>query len=96
MDELRGMYAFAVLDFKRRRLILARDRLGMKPLYLATVAGGLAFASSIRSLLDLGASSDPNESALAEYLRFYKVAEPRTAYRAITTLPPGHVLTVEL
>lgn len=96
VHHLHGMYAFALYDLRRRRVVLARDRFGIKPLYVAAVPGGTAFASSIASLLALGVPGDPDEAAIAEYLRFYKVPEPRTAYRAIRALLPGHVRTIEV
>lgn len=93
--KVHGMFSFAIYDARKKQVVLGRDRLGIKPLYLARVPGGLAFGSSIRSLLDLGVSSDPNVSALAEYLQFYKVGEPSTAYQAIRTLLPGHTMTID-
>jgi asparagine synthase (glutamine-hydrolysing) len=92
---LHGMYAFAIHDSRQRRVLVGRDRLGIKPLYVAPLPGGMAFASSIASLLALGLSSDPDPAALAEYFRFYKVPEPRTAYGAISTLLPGHLLDID-
>jgi len=96
VDDLHGMFSFAIYDARRGEVLIGRDRLGIKPLYLAPIPGGLAFGSSIRSLLGLGVSGDPDVTALAEYLRFYKVGEPRTAYRDIRTLLPGHTVTIDV
>jgi asparagine synthase (glutamine-hydrolysing) len=95
VQHLRGMYAFAIWDAPRRRLLLARDRLGIKPLYVTRLEDGFAFASSIESLLGAGSSRDPDPEALAQFLRFQKVPEPRTAYRAVRALPPSHLATVD-
>lgn len=96
VDHLHGMYAFAVFDKREQQVLLGRDRLGMKPLYQASLPGGTAFASSIGSLLALGVSSDPDEAAIAEYLRFYKIPEPRTACRAITAVLPGSTVSLDI
>ena len=89
-----GMFAFALWDNERRELLLARDRLGIKPLLYAPLAdGGIAFASEIRALkahpgIDFGI--DPE--ALSEYLACLYVPAPRTIHRGIRKLPPGHWL----
>ncbi len=92
--KLAGMFAFGLWDRKERSLLLARDRLGIKPLVYASLPdGGLAFASEIRALsvhpgIDL--SIDP--AALSEYLACLYVPAPRTIHRGIRKLPPGHLL----
>jgi asparagine synthase (glutamine-hydrolysing) len=97
VHHIHGMYAFAVYDSRRQQVLLGRDRFGQKPLYLAPApGGGIAFASSIASLLALGVSRDPDPAGLAQYFRFYKVPEPRTAYRDISTLLPGHTLAIDV
>ena len=97
VHHLRGMYAFAIWDSERKRVVIGRDRRGIKPMYLASLPqGGLAFASSISALLGLDVSRDPNPGALAEYFRFGRVGEPRTAYREVRTLMPGHTLTIDV
>lgn len=94
-SHLHGMFAFALWDTERRRLVLSRDRLGIKPLFVAKLAQGLAFASSIAALAALPeVSREPDPVALAGYVRKYKVAEPRTAYRGVQTLLPGHTMTL--
>jgi asparagine synthase (glutamine-hydrolysing) len=95
VHHLRGMYAFAIWDASRRQLLLARDRLGIKPLYTAVLPDGVAFASSLESLLAAGASRDPDPQGLAHFLQFYKVPEPRTAYSGIRVFPAGHLALVE-
>ena len=89
-----GMFAFALWDQERKELLLARDRLGIKPLLYAPLAGGgIAFASEIRTLkehpgIDFGIDSE----ALSEYLACLYVPAPRTIHRGIRKLPPGHWL----
>lgn len=98
LDELDGMFAFALLDRRAGRLVLMRDRVGKKPLYYArTAEGGLAFASEPKALalcpgVDLGL--DP--SVLPELLVYGYVSTPRTLYRGIEKLPPAHRLVFEL
>ena len=92
---LQGMYAFAIYDAERRQVLLARDRLGIKPLYLTRLGNRVAFASSIASLLAAGASADPDPAGLVQYLRYYRVPEPRTAYRDVEALLPGHVAIID-
>jgi asparagine synthase (glutamine-hydrolysing) len=86
---LRGMFALAVWDTPRRRLVLARDRYGIKPLYYRCEGGELSFASEVRALprgeLDL--------DALEAFLAFNSIPAPLTIFREIRKLPPGHVLT---
>ena len=91
VDRLRGMFAFAVWDHRRQRLFAARDRLGLKPFYYRELAEGIAFASEIKALLELGQPPlDP--TALRDYLTYKYVPEPKTAYTGIRNLPPGHTL----
>jgi len=95
VTRLRGMFAFAIHDSRRRRLVLARDRLGEKPLYIARVAGGLIFASELRSLLASGlvpASFD--KSSLYTYFHYGYIPEPHTAIAGVRKLPAGHILSI--
>jgi asparagine synthase (glutamine-hydrolysing) len=95
-EHLRGMFGFAVYDATRRRLVLARDRLGQKPLYYWERDGGLAFASEVRSLREFpGFRADIDPAAVAEYLRLGYVPDPLCIYRGVRKLPPGHVLVWE-
>jgi asparagine synthase (glutamine-hydrolysing) len=91
---LRGMFAFAIWDGRRRRLFLARDRLGKKPLYLARTSAGLVFASELKALLPLmraGGLGEPrlDQRSLYDYLSLGCVPQPRTIYDGVTMLPPG-------
>lgn len=91
LPRLRGMFAFAVWDTQRRRLFAARDRLGIKPLYYREFEGGLAFASEIKALLELGVPPIDHE-ALRDYLTYRYIPSPKTVYQEIRELPPGHTL----
>ena len=94
LHRLRGMFAFAVWDTRRHRLFAARDRLGIKPLYYRQLPGGLAFASEIKALLELG-RPPVDESALRDYLTYRYIPAPKTVYGGIRELPPGHTLAWE-
>ncbi len=102
VHHLQGMFAFAVLDMRtspgcRPKLLLARDRLGIKPLYYALVSGVLLFASEVRALLvSQWLSPRLSEEALEAYLLFGSVAEPMTLVEGAFSLPPGHRLEVPL
>jgi asparagine synthase (glutamine-hydrolysing) len=97
VDRFRGMFAFALWDAGARRLLLARDRLGVKPLYYSEIPGtGLVFGSEIKSLLQDGdVPRDWRADALDAYLTLLYVPAPDTVYRAIHKLPPGHILVAE-
>ena len=93
---LDGMFAFAVWDRRRRRLMLGRDPLGKKPLYYWQGAGRLVFASEIKALLaDPGVPRRLDPSAIPAYLTFGYVPTPHTFFEEIKSLPPGHVLTAQ-
>ena len=92
-EALDGMFAIAIWDDRRKRLILARDRYGKKPLLYAEAAGRLWFASEFQALLaDAAISRDIDYEALDEYLSFMSVPAPLTIYKQIRKLPPAHVL----
>ncbi|MBX7221820.1 MAG: asparagine synthase (glutamine-hydrolyzing) [Blastocatellia bacterium] len=94
LDRLNGMFAYAVWDETTDTLLLVRDRLGIKPLYYVETADGIAFGSEIKSLLTLpGVKAELDQEALHEYLTFLWVPDPKTAFRGIRKLPPGHYLT---
>jgi asparagine synthase (glutamine-hydrolysing) len=95
VERVRGMFAIALWDDARHRLVLARDRLGIKPLYLAQLGEGLAFASELAPLLALGASSEPDAEAVADYLVLGYVPGERTGIAGARSLPPAHVLVQE-
>lgn len=93
IKRLRGMFAVALWDERRGRLILARDRYGKKPLYYAQHDGGLAFASEIQGLLVRPESDRTiDKIALARYLTYGYIGAPRTGFSAIAKVPPAHVL----
>jgi len=96
VERLRGMFAFAVWDGRNQRLFLARDRFGEKPLFLLEDAGGLYFASEIKSLLRLPrAKPAVNLSAVWDYLAYRYVPGPRTLFEGIRKLAPGTCATWE-
>jgi asparagine synthase (glutamine-hydrolysing) len=90
LDRLNGMFAFAIWDDHERRLFLARDRMGVKPLYYSRQGDLFAFASEIRALLPLNGAPELDKRALADYLTLLWVPDPRTAFKGIRKLPPGH------
>ena len=94
-ERLRGMFAVALWDRRRRRLLLARDRFGIKPLYLRRGTGGLAFASEIAPLLTLGADAEPDLPALAYIFRSGTSRTRATGLRGVRGLAPGTVLVWE-
>jgi asparagine synthase (glutamine-hydrolysing) len=94
VERLRGMFAFAIWDAPRKRLVLARDRLGVKPLYYAhNQDGTLWFASEIKSLLAADAvRAEVNYEALPDYLANRGVSGDETLFAGVRRLPPGHIL----
>ena len=90
LERLNGIFAFAIWDDRDRRLFLARDRLGVKPLYYTQRDGLFAFASELKALLPLIGRPTLDETALADYLTFLWVPDPKTAFSEIRKLPPGH------
>ncbi|MEK6274787.1 MAG: asparagine synthase (glutamine-hydrolyzing) [Actinomycetota bacterium] len=90
-DRLRGMFAIALWDSERSRLVLARDRYGIKPLYYREAADELAFASELRAL----PRGEVDLDALEAFLAFNSVPGPLTIFRDVRKLQPGHVLTWE-
>ena len=93
VERLRGMFAFAIWDARRRQLLLARDRLGVKPLYYTETGGSLLFASEIKSLLQAsGVATEPDPRGLRRYLTYRHPYGDGTLFKGIRQLPPGHVL----
>ena len=96
IHRLNGMFGFALWDARRRRLIVGRDRLGIKPIYIYRDAHRLAFASEAKALLALpGVSADIEPPALHAYLNLGYVASPMSLFRGIGKLPPATVLVAE-
>ncbi|MCW5632294.1 MAG: amidotransferase 1, exosortase A system-associated [Rubrivivax sp.] len=96
VERLRGMFAFVLWDRDRQTLFMARDRLGVKPLFYALLDDGtLLFGSELKSLLAHGGlKREMDPLAVEEYFALGYVAEPRTIFRQARKLPPGHLLTI--
>jgi asparagine synthase (glutamine-hydrolysing) len=93
MQQLNGMFAFAVYDGKRERLLLARDRIGIKPLFYALHRGGLAFSSELDSLLRSGfVNGRLNPEALDAYFTYLYIPAPDTVFEGVQQLRPGEKL----
>ncbi len=96
LDHLRGMFAFALWDVKRQRLLAARDHLGQKPFFYSTGEQGFAFASEIKALRALDRRRQRmNLAALDQYLGLRLIDAPLTMFEGIHKLPPGHLLSLE-
>ncbi|OUC97974.1 asparagine synthase (glutamine-hydrolyzing) [Streptosporangium minutum] len=96
VHRLRGMFAFAIWDRDRRRLVLARDRVGKKPLYWRSDHSSIRFASELKSLArDPGMDREIDPVALHHYLTYLYVPAPWSIYQGVHKLPPGHVLVWE-
>ena len=97
VHQLNGMFALALWERGAERLLLVRDRLGIKPLYWARLAGGgILFASEIKALFASGLISPAvDEDAVSAYLAHGYVPAPRTLYQGVEKLPPGHLLQVD-
>jgi asparagine synthase (glutamine-hydrolysing) len=97
VNRLRGMFAFAIWDQHRNHLFLARDRLGIKPLYYGLLPNGhFVFGSELKALLphpSLSRERDP--AAVEEYFAYGYIPEPRSIFKQIRKLPPGHILLIE-
>lgn len=93
---LRGMFAFALWDQRRQRLVLARDRLGQKPLFYALTEQALVFASEIKAILqDAVLPREMNLTAMYHFLTYQYVPPPDTMFQGISELPPAHTLICE-
>lgn len=96
VQKLRGMFAFALYDERAGKLLIARDRLGKKPLHYALHHGTLLFGSEMKSILAVQPElAQVNRQALLEYMYFGYVPDPATAFTPIQKLPPGHLLEFE-
>ena len=93
LSRFNGMFAFAIWDARDQSLFIARDRLGIKPLYYADTPAGFAFASEIKALLAIpGFERAPDLDALDQFMTFLWTPDPRTAFRGVSKLPPAHYL----
>ena len=96
VSHLSGMFALALWDSSRRRLLLARDRLGIKPLYITSNSGYFAFSSELKSLLEIpGFERQIDPAALQEYLALGYVPAPLSMLKGIVKLPPGTILVAD-
>lgn len=96
VDHLNGQFAFALWDGVRQRLLLARDRTGIRPLFHTRVPGGLAFASEVKALLALpDVPRRLDAHALGEVFTYWAPLPPHAVFEGIASLPPGHVMTVD-
>jgi asparagine synthase (glutamine-hydrolysing) len=97
VSELNGMFAFLIFDGRRRRLLAARDRFGIKPLYYARAGGGVALASELRSLLQVpGVEREIDQQSLWHYLTLRFVPGERSILAGVRRLPAGHLLELDL
>jgi asparagine synthase (glutamine-hydrolysing) len=93
LDRLRGMFAFALWDSRRRQLLVARDRLGVKPLFYRTDPGRIVFASELRAVRELSnAEFEVNQQSVYDLFGFRYVPAPDTLYRGVEKLLPAHFL----
>lgn len=96
VPKLNGIFAFAIYDKKRDQLLLARDRMGIKPLYYNHNKAGFVFASEIKSLFSSGLITPAcNSEVVPEYFIFRQVAGEQTLFRDVLSLPPAHMLIYE-
>lgn len=97
VKRLNGMFAFAILDLHQNRVVLARDHIGVKPLYYSAGASGLYFGSEIKAIL--AAMREPPRvdwQAIFDYFTFLYIPGPQTAFEGIRQLPPAHLLVCDL
>ena len=96
VDHINGMYAISLWDTRKKRLVLARDRYGEKPLYYGVFDGKLIYASEPKALLaHPTVNAELDLDALRQYLSFDYVPAPRSIYKGISKLPAAHIMTVE-
>ena len=96
VQHLNGMWAFAIWDTRRQRLLLSRDRLGIKPLHYTWDGHQLCFASEIKALLAAGVRARIHWEVLDAYVAFGFVPEPHSLYEGVHKLPAGHNLSLEM
>jgi asparagine synthase (glutamine-hydrolysing) len=96
VEHLRGMFAFAIWDSRLKRLFLVRDRLGVKPLFFSVSSGRLAFASELRTLRELlPHAPEIDQQSIYDFFGFRYIPAPRTFYRGVEKLLPGHWLVAD-
>jgi len=96
LNHLRGMFAFAIWDSRKRRLFIARDRLGVKPLFFRLDPGRVAFASELRTLRELlPRAPEIDPQSIYDFFGFRYIPAPRTFYRGVEKLLPGHYLVAD-
>lgn len=96
LDDLRGMFAFALYDTGKRTLLLARDRLGKKPLFYHDDGERIVFASELKSLmLDPSVPREVDRRSIADFLTFQYVPSPQSIFSGVRKLPPGHRLVCD-
>lgn len=94
---MRGMFAFALHDMREERVLIGRDRIGEKPLFVVERDGFIAFASELVALVEAGVVPfDPDPEAIELYYHYALVPEPRAAIKGVRKLPAGHVLEIDL
>jgi asparagine synthase (glutamine-hydrolysing) len=93
LERLNGIFAFAIWDTRTSELFLARDRLGVKPLYYAEADGGLTFASEVKAMLPAIGAARLRRDVVGDYLTFLWVPDPDTLFEGVFKLPPGHFAT---
>jgi asparagine synthase (glutamine-hydrolysing) len=97
LQKLRGMFAFALWDCRKKLLFIARDRIGKKPLYYCAKDSKFIFASELKAILqDKRIQRTLNPEALVDYLTYHYIPFPKTIFEGIYKLPPGHYMTVNI
>ena len=96
VEHLTGQFALALWDARRQRLLLARDRVGIRPLFYASSGGWVLFASEVKAILAVASeAASLDEEGLAQVFTFWGTVGERTVFKGIRSLPPGHTLVIE-
>ena len=96
LTKLRGMFAFCIYDRNKKRLFIARDHAGIKPLYYHLKPGRFAFGSEIKAITSVYSGWELNPAAVAAYFTYRYIPGPETIWKSIKALPPGHYMTYDL